>query len=100
MSNTGVIYVRIDNALKTEAEAILAELGVTPSSFIQMAYKQVVLHQGIPFEVRKPQALVCADNLSDEDLAGIIAERLKSYKDDKEYTKEEFHKIIADKYGI
>ncbi|MCD8293852.1 MAG: type II toxin-antitoxin system RelB/DinJ family antitoxin [Clostridia bacterium] len=100
MSKTAVVYARIDSELKDQAEAVLADLGVTPSSLIQMVYRQIVLTQGLPFEVRKPKTVIYADGLTDEDLAAIIAERLKSYKNDKEYTKEEFHRILEEKYGI
>ena len=60
MANTSPVYARIDADLKETAEGILAQLGVSPSSMIQMLYSQIVLRQGIPFDVtlnvRKPVA--------------------------------------------
>ncbi len=47
MANTNVIYVRIDTTLKENAENILNQLGITPSSAIQMLYSQIVLQKGI-----------------------------------------------------
>lgn len=38
MANTSVIYTYIDTELKKEAENILAQLGISPSSAIQMFY--------------------------------------------------------------
>ncbi len=52
MANTSPVYARIDTELKENAEGILARLGVTPTSMIQMLYSQIVLRQGIPFEVK------------------------------------------------
>ena len=43
MANTSAVYARIDKNLKDHAEGILAQLGITPSSAIQMFYSQVVL---------------------------------------------------------
>ena len=49
MANTSAVYARIDNDVKARAEAILARLGITPSSAIQMLYSQIILRQGLPF---------------------------------------------------
>ena len=38
MANTNVVYARIDTTLKENAESILNQLGITPSSAIQMLY--------------------------------------------------------------
>ena len=54
MANTSVVYARIDTKLKENAESILAQLGITPSSAIQMLYSQIVLTKGMPFDLRLP----------------------------------------------
>jgi addiction module RelB/DinJ family antitoxin len=54
MANTSAVYARIDNDLKENAEEILAQLGITPSSAIQMLYSQIVLQRGLPFEAKLP----------------------------------------------
>ena len=55
MANTSAIYARIDTGLKEHAEDILAQLGITPSSAIQMLYRQIVLRNGIPFDLHLPR---------------------------------------------
>ena len=52
MSKTANLYVRIEPDLKDQAEHILNSLGLPPSSAITMFYKQVVLQQGLPFDVK------------------------------------------------
>ena len=47
MANTAAVYARIDTNLKESAEDILAQLGITPSSAIQMLYRQIVLTRGV-----------------------------------------------------
>ena len=41
MANTSVVYARIDINLKENAEGILSQLGISPSSAIQMLYEQM-----------------------------------------------------------
>jgi DNA-damage-inducible protein J len=50
------IQVRIDADTKAAAEAVFAKLGLKPSEAVRMFYHQVELHQGIPFEMRLPNA--------------------------------------------
>lgn len=45
------LYIRIEPEVKEEAEKILSELGISPSSAINMFYKQVILRKGLPFDV-------------------------------------------------
>ena len=63
MANTTAVYARIDTALKNNAEAILAKLGVSPASAIQMFYSQIVMHNGIPFRIQITDASSAEDDL-------------------------------------
>lgn len=57
MAKTTTIRARIEPKLKAEAEAVLAELGLTPSDAIRLLYHQVRLAKALPFEIaieRKP----------------------------------------------
>jgi len=56
-TKTGVIRARVSAALKNQAESIFTKIGVNSSDAIRMFYSQVVLQNGMPFEVRIPNAL-------------------------------------------
>ena len=56
MANTTAVYARIDTGLKENAEEILSQLGITPSSAIQMLYSQIVLTRGLPLNLHLPSA--------------------------------------------
>ncbi len=46
------LNIRVDDALKKQAETIFSELGISLSAATTMFLKQVVRHNGIPFELR------------------------------------------------
>jgi len=46
------VNIRVDDALKHEAEKIFAALGLSLSTATNVFYRQVVRHGGIPFELR------------------------------------------------
>lgn len=48
------IHARIDPEIKSQAEAVLAELGLTPSQTMNLLYRQIIAHRGVPFPVRIP----------------------------------------------
>lgn len=56
MSKTATITTRVEPELKRNAEDILDRLGVNTTDAITMFLNQVVLQQGMPFEVRIPNA--------------------------------------------
>jgi DNA-damage-inducible protein J len=56
MGKTGYITARIEPKLKARAARVLAAVGVSTTDAITMFLRQVVLRNGIPFEVRVPNA--------------------------------------------
>ena len=56
MSKTTQMQIRLEPELKTEAEAVLAQLGLKPTEFIRMALRQLVMRNGLPFDARIPNA--------------------------------------------
>jgi len=56
MRKTAYITARIEPKLKAQAGRVLAKVGVSTTDAITMFMRQVVLHDGLPFEVRVPNA--------------------------------------------
>ena len=90
MVKTANLYARIEPELKNEAETILSGLGVPVSNAINMFYRQIVIHRGLPFQVRlAPTSLVNAATFTDKQLdleitkgfEDIAARRKRSLKD-------------------
>ncbi len=101
MANTSVIYARIDNGLKENAEKILGQLGISPSSAIQMFYSQIVLTKGLPLNLHLPQAAPTAiGNMSRAELDAELAKGIDSLKSGKTYTPDEVDAELAKEFGI
>ena len=56
MGKTAYITARIEPKLKAQAGRVLAKVGVSTTDAITMFMRQVVLQEGLPFEVKVPNA--------------------------------------------
>jgi DNA-damage-inducible protein J len=54
MSKTGYITARVEPKLKASAGRVLSKIGVSTSDAITMFLRQVVMRQGMPFDVTVP----------------------------------------------
>ena len=54
MAKTTNVFARVEPNLKEDAEQILTELGIPMSNAIGMYLRQIVLHRGLPFDVKLP----------------------------------------------
>lgn len=57
MAKTATIQARIDPKVKIRAQKILNTLNISMSEAIALYLTQVTLHNGIPFEIKIPNAL-------------------------------------------
>ena len=101
MANTSAVYARIDTDLKNNAEEILAKLGISPSSAIQMLYSQIIIRNGMPFDLKLPQARPTAiGGMSREELDAELAAGIASLKSGKTLSIDEFDVELDKEFGI
>ena len=101
MANTSAVYARIDTQLKKNAEEILSQLGITPSSAIQMLYSQIVLSRGLPFEARLPtRKPVAIGGMTREQLDAELQKGLDSMKNERLSSPDEIDAMFAEEFGI
>ena len=101
MANTTAVYARIDSKLKENAENILSLLGITPSSAIQMLYSQIVLNNGMPFNLKLPHAKPTAiDDMSRAEIDKELLEGMNSIKAGELYTIDEVDSLLAKEFHI
>ena len=87
MANTSAVYARIDTNLKENAESILSQLGISPSSAIQMLYSQIVLQKGMPFELKLPSSKpLSVGAMVREQLDAELQKDVDSIKEGKVYS--------------
>ena len=51
-----IINARIESELKFDVESILKNLGLSATQAINIFYQQIKYHNGIPFEIKIPNA--------------------------------------------
>jgi DNA-damage-inducible protein J len=54
MAKTATTHARLTPEIKKEAEDILKKLGISISAAYEMFYRQIIAHDGLPFELRIP----------------------------------------------
>ncbi len=101
MANTATVYARIEPELKSDVEGILTQLGLTPSSVIQMLYSQIKLTNGIPFDIKLPSRRpLSVDELTTEQLNAELQKGFDSVQTGKLYSADEVDSILRKEYGI
>ena len=101
MASTSAVYARIDSNLKENAESILSQLGISPSSAIQMLYSQIVLNNGMPFELKLPSSKPLAvGRMTREQLDAELQKGVDSIKEGKVYSADAVDVTLAKEFGI
>jgi DNA-damage-inducible protein J len=54
MAKTATTHARMDPEIKREAERIIKDMGLSISAAHEMFYRQIIAHQGLPFDLRIP----------------------------------------------
>ena len=74
------VLARVEPDVKEQAEAILASLGVSASTTINMLYKQIILTRGIPFPIALPAAPLARDEMDEATFNTIMQKGLDEAK--------------------
>ena len=92
MGKTGYITARVEPKLKASAGRVLTKIGVSTSDAITIFLRQVVMRQGMPFDVAVPNAQTsrAIEELENPD---------KRAKLKRHVTTEEMFADILDKQG-
>ena len=100
-AKTANVTARIQPEIKEQAEAILSQLGISPSSAIQMFYSQIVLKKGMPFELKLPSSKPLAVGaMTREQFDAELQKGVDSIKAGKVYSADEVDAALAKEFGI
>ena len=81
-TKTANVTARIQPNIKEQAEAILERLGIPVSVFIDMAYRQVIMRDGVPFSLNIPDKLTTKDSLTKAEFDTMMQTGLTQAKQD------------------
>lgn len=81
-TKTANVTARIQPNIKEQAETILERLGIPVSVFIDMAYRQVIMRDGVPFSLNIPDKLTTKDSLTQAEFDTMMQTGLTQAKQD------------------
>ncbi len=101
MAKTANIYTRVDSEVKENAEQILKELGIPMSNAIGIFLRQVILHNGMPFDLTLPTSKPLAvGNMTKEQLDAELQKGFDAALSDKLVSADEVESEMNRRYGI
>ena len=101
MAKTANIYTRVDPAVKEQAERILDQLGIPMSNAIGLFLRQVVIHNGIPFEMRLPSRRpLVFDELSAEELDAALQKGFDDMESGRTLSPDEVEAHMKSRHGV
>lgn len=97
MSKSANLNIRMKPEIKNGAELILKKLGIPPSNAIDIFYRQIILNNGLPFDVRIPDAkLIDISEISTEDLNSLLDEGFENIEKGEYQNVDDAFKSIYD----
>ncbi|MCR5083199.1 MAG: type II toxin-antitoxin system RelB/DinJ family antitoxin [Parasporobacterium sp.] len=84
-SKTANVNIRIEHGIKEKAEKILEKLGIPRAVAIDMYYRQIIAHNGIPFSISLP----ARDEMTKDQFDSLMEEGLKQAKSDNSFDLDE-----------
>ena len=95
MAKDANLSIRVDKEVKEKAEEVLKRLGIPMSSAINIFLNQIIIRQGLPFDVKISEP-VFIENLTEKELI----EMLEEAKNDDGIPFEIIKKYYKDKYKL
>lgn len=101
MARTSNVFARVEPEVKEEAEKVLDQLGIPMSNAVGMFLRQVVLQNGIPFDVKLPKkAPLAYGSLSKEEFDAEMKKGMADLKAGRVLSADEADEHFRRKYGI
>ena len=86
---TANVNARIQQDIKQQAEAILTRIGLPRSVAIDMFYRQIIMHDGIPFPVRIPSSVPARNRMTETQFNEMMQTGYEQAKADDSYDMDE-----------
>ncbi len=95
------LHVRLDKDIRTQAEAILDDFGISPSGAINIFYHQIIAHEGLPFKMaRRDGGMLDFDSLTQKELDAHLKVAENEIKCGKYQPVDDvFREILGDRHA-
>lgn len=101
MARSSSIYARVEPEVKEQAEKVLEQLGIPMSNAINIFLRQIVLQNGIPFEMKLPDSKVVAyGSLTEEQFNAEIVKGLSDLSSGKVVSAESVAEKMHQDYDV
>lgn len=100
MARTSNVFARVEPEIKEQAEQVLSQLGIPMSNAVGMFLRQVVLQQGIPFEMKLPGRPLNYHMLTEEQFSKEMEKGMSDIKAGKVYSSEEVEEEFKRKFSL
>ncbi len=96
-TKTATVNLRIEYEVKRQAEDILDRLGIPRAVAIDMFYRQIIAHNGIPFSLTLPNKIPSREELTKHEFDYMISNGLEQAKTDRSFDVEEVFSELENK---
>lgn len=100
MAKSANLYARIEPEVKEQAENILAQLGIPASNAINMFYKQIILQNGLPFEVKLPEHPLDIGQMTNKQLDEELEKGYIEVKEGRTISMDEAFQSVRNKFNV
>lgn len=101
MARTSNIFAHVEPEIKEQAEQVLDQLGIPMSSAVSMFLRQVVLQQGIPFEMKlQAKTPFAYGSLTKEQFDVEIEKGIEDIREGRIYSADAVEEEMRREYGI
>lgn len=101
MARTSSVYARVEPEIKEQAETVPDQLGIPMSNAVSMFLRQIVLQQGIPFEMKLPvRKLVAMGSLTKEKIDAETSKGIKPIEEGRVYSAEVVEAEMMRDFGV
>ncbi len=101
MARTANVFARVEPEIKEQAESILDQLGIPMSNAVGMFLRQIVIHRGIPFEIKLPSKHpLVMDELSKEHFDAELLKGINEIENGQVFSADDVEDEMRKMYSV
>lgn len=90
------VNVRINENIKQHAESILEDLGLSRAVAIDLFYRQIILHKGLPFDLKLNTPPLSTSDFSPSELEDILSRGVEESNNGNGRSTKEFFATLLE----